>query len=660
MEKITGMLQRWRKNILNYNMNKSEKCYYAVIGNKKRGKFSGAGPIEVAKKVASKKLKTEKEMEFYLDEVGGKTRRYGPYQARKDKKSGKVAVVKARKVMKGGLLSSRDRDILIHIFNNNCSYLKIRNDQETHFIKQVSFNDIKIYFVVPSVLIFFLKNDKEQIYTHAIFVDPNRTYVWILKKNNNTVVFISFADFFLNPEYLSQSERTYIIDYLNKNILSIRRYEANIINPILSDINSVVKPLNKKSNIGIYLPDYSRPLIRKCVYPDLTFGILDEETPARIPQNSSSFRIPDSPYQKYLILKNTGISGMSFNEPIIYVKVANIPQNQRGGTLTVEQIDNYLKQIDELISKIQIRNIINANKDSRKYLKYNMNHIKLTATSGIKKINDDISQLESIIINLPKKTQFRIISENEKKLQLERLNELKSILLQQKLKINFPQLQNQQFSIKLLQQQLQQEQLQSKLQQQLQQEQLQSELQQQLQQKQLNFDYCIFSSGSKLKIMFYDKNEVQDFILMGTNLISIPIQIFNNLIDIPRLFGEFRRIRDISDMRIRQQKPQAFVPQIISESRKIRQVPQVSYQQKPLTIAMFEKKIADLFNESTIKSYNIKIEILLKNLNPIIDELYRLNTEYQTNQQNPELQVKLRELYQQLGIIFQDTMRESK
>jgi hypothetical protein len=35
-------------------MDKSEKSYYSVIGNKKRGKFSGAGPIQVAKKVASK------------------------------------------------------------------------------------------------------------------------------------------------------------------------------------------------------------------------------------------------------------------------------------------------------------------------------------------------------------------------------------------------------------------------------------------------------------------------------------------------------------------------------------------------------------------------------------------------------------------------------
>ena len=118
MGKIIGVLQRWRKNILNYDMNNSEKSYYAIIENKKRGKFYGAGPIEVAKKVASKKLKSGKEMEFYLDEVGGKKKRLGPYQARKDKKTDKVAIIKRGKVMKGGVLSTSDEIKLKQIFNN--------------------------------------------------------------------------------------------------------------------------------------------------------------------------------------------------------------------------------------------------------------------------------------------------------------------------------------------------------------------------------------------------------------------------------------------------------------------------------------------------------------------------------------------------------------
>ncbi len=99
-------------------MNNSEKSYYAIIEDKKRGKFSGVGPIQVAKKVASKKLKAGKEMEFYLDEVGGKKKRYGPYHARKDKKSGKVAVVKEKKVMKGGVLSTNAKVLLRKAFIN--------------------------------------------------------------------------------------------------------------------------------------------------------------------------------------------------------------------------------------------------------------------------------------------------------------------------------------------------------------------------------------------------------------------------------------------------------------------------------------------------------------------------------------------------------------
>ena len=97
-------------------MNKLEKSFYVIIENKKRGKFSGAGPIQVAKKVASKKLKSGKEMEFYLDEMGSKKKRYGPYQARKDKKTGRVSVVKGRKVMKGGVLSENDKSKLRNFF----------------------------------------------------------------------------------------------------------------------------------------------------------------------------------------------------------------------------------------------------------------------------------------------------------------------------------------------------------------------------------------------------------------------------------------------------------------------------------------------------------------------------------------------------------------
>ena len=52
--------------------------------------------------------------------------------------------------------------------------------------------------------------------------------------------------------------------------------------------------------------------------------------------------------------------------------------------------------------------------------------------------------------------------------------------------------------------------------------------------------------------MSYD-NKVQDFILYENNLTFIDKQILRNLLDIPLKFGEFQRIRDISDKYIIQE-----------------------------------------------------------------------------------------------------------
>ena len=549
MEKITGVLQRWRKNILNNNMDKLEKCYYAIIENKKRGKFSGAGPIEVAKKVASKKLKTGKEMEFYLDEVAGKKKRLGPYQARKDKKSGKVAVVKARKVMKGGLLSSREQEILIRIFNNNCSYLKRLNKQEIPFIKQFSFNDIKFYFVVPSVLIFFKKNDKEQSYSHAIFVDPNRTYVWILKKQlNNSVIFINFDDFFLNPNYLNESEREYIIQNLNKNLNKnlpfIRREESNIIQSILSKIWSVIVD---KNGIWIYSPDYSHPLIKKCVYPDLTFGVLNEENPAQ--RDIRQFEVPKSSNQKFLILTNTGIRGMSFNEPIIYVRVVNIPQNQLGGTNMIKQIQAQINSLNQDLNKL---------KKGQLYFQQLVN--KQNVLNPMRTIGFQFPQL---VLNQEKQNREFLNNLNNEITKIE--TEIKTL------------------------QQLQQQQLQQQQQQQLQQKQPQLQ-----QQKPLQFDYCIYSSGNQLKIMSNNSYNIQDF--MRNNLISINIQILQNLMDIPRLFGEFRRIKNVCKEILEEQQEQQE-RQIILEAQQEQQIIFKKQQERQIIFKKQQNEISKLNNE---------------------------------------------------------------
>ncbi len=513
-------------------MEKSGKCYYVIIKNKKRGKFSGAGPIQVAKKVASKKLKAGKDMEFYLDEVGAKNKRYGPYQARKDKKSDKVVVVKGKKVMKGGLLSIRDRQILTIAFNNN------NKIEQTEFIKQVAV-DIKyskyLFFIVDSVLIFFKTNDQQkEIYTHAIFVEQNGIYIWILQLElNGTVSFINFFDFFLNPDYFrfSNEEKEYILRNLitNTELPIIRQPENNIIKSFLSEIRLV---LIEKINTAKYFPDYSRPLIRKCVYPDLTFGILDEETPVRILQNKSDFPKPESSYQKYLIYKNTGISGMSFNEPIIYVRDANISKNQHGGTLTAQQIQAKINRL---------KTDLNSLKTHQSYIK------KLVNNQKVLKSQQNVGyKLPNNVLNKQKQNRKLLIELNSEITEIE--NEIQTIqtLQQQQLQtqINQPEQVKVRRSIGANNNSLQE--FRRELQQQQQQLQ-QQQLQQQLQQQQLHFDYCIFSSGNKLKIMSYNLNNTLDFSLDSNNYIYMPDEkIFKNLIDIPPEFGEFRRIRQIA------------------------------------------------------------------------------------------------------------------
>ena len=329
MEKIIGVLQRLLKNILNYNMDKSEKCYYAIIENKKRGKFSGASPIQVAKKVASKKLKAGKEIEFYLDEAGSKKKRYGPYYERKDKKTGKVAVVKGRKVMKGGVLSASDMEKLREFFYNyNDSLINPHEFKIPYFVELKlpwkSFFNEPIIFFDPSPQTIYIK---KYFYRYAVFKESNGCiYIIKYEQDINFFKIINFTDFFINPLYSINFKNS--SNNSRNNLLVKREILEKLINP--ENINSrtiheearkiydlLFIPTNDitKQKVIIYVPNYSKPFVRKCVYPDLTFGILDEETRIR----TLEFPRPES-NQKFLILTNTGLSGMSINEPVIYVR----------------------------------------------------------------------------------------------------------------------------------------------------------------------------------------------------------------------------------------------------------------------------------------------------------------------------------------------------
>lgn len=345
MEKIIGVLQRWRKNILNYNMDKSEKCYYAVIGNNKRGKFYGASPIQVAKKVASKKLKAGKEMEFYLDEVADKKKRIGPYQARKDKKSGKVAVVKARKVMKGGVLSESDRVKLKKFFDNiNNNGIGQRVQLTNNHLKKIytkSILPIISFYREPIVFFNVIRHfGNNSIYTLAAFKESiGNIYImiYIIINNNTTKIdIVSMTEFFLNPYYFYYLNELYYKNNNNqsqKNILdfkyileSLQKSDNNDSRTIREEAGKIYEllyiPTNNKSTKKaiIYVPNYYQPRIKKCVYPDLTFGVLDKETVnQRINQGMIESEVPKSFYQLYLIKQQSFFTG--YYEPVIYIQL---------------------------------------------------------------------------------------------------------------------------------------------------------------------------------------------------------------------------------------------------------------------------------------------------------------------------------------------------
>ena len=96
-------------------MNIKNRIFYLIIEEKNCGKFSGEKPIEVAKKIANKKLNKITEIIYYLKEIGGKNKRYGPYHAHKDKNTNKITVstLKKNNIMKGGY-SEINKQIMIN------------------------------------------------------------------------------------------------------------------------------------------------------------------------------------------------------------------------------------------------------------------------------------------------------------------------------------------------------------------------------------------------------------------------------------------------------------------------------------------------------------------------------------------------------------------
>lgn len=383
MEKIIGVLQRLLKNILNYNMDKSEKSFYVIIENKKRGKFYGAGPIQVAKKVASKKLKSGKEMEFYLDETGGKKKRYGPYQATKDKKSGKIAVVNGRKVMKGGLLTADDITKLQNAFKQNC---EIRLNQGQILQNPRRIINIPFGFIKTKPFIFFNLQEKGKIfdeqntpvkiigkifeYEYAVFEDANGNK-WIFFKNEDgEILYKNFFEFFLNPDnsiVIRGNKITVLqllIDLNNQYTIGSQKYLNNEIPPelqrIINEAKKILRLLSELTNTTLsitYSPNYSQPQIKKSVYSNFTFGILDEKNIYR-----GIIPVPEGNYHRFLIMKQPFFGG--FSEPVIFVKIPLVEQQifdiyiyKKDGKLYLKKI-NDSQNSEYLFSSISIDYLI--------------------------------------------------------------------------------------------------------------------------------------------------------------------------------------------------------------------------------------------------------------------------------------------------------------
>ena len=346
-------------------MNKSEKSFYVIIENKKCGKFSGASQIQVAKKVASKKLKSKKKTEitFHLDEVGGKKKKYGPYHGRKDKKTGKVVVVKGGKIMKGGVLNADEISKLQKAFVKNCNITLNKGTSPQSFQKRII--NIPFGFISTKPLIFFnLENTGRTVnrtfgnttfqgivyeYKYAVFEDTNGN-IWIFFKNTQIqVLHNNFFEFFLNPEIIQLSFFRLTRDQLKTVLENLINFGNQQIPP---ELKRIIKYANQIFTIFllspdsiesiIYCPHNSEPKIKKCVYPDLTFGILDEKNIYK--EGSISLLPPPSVHQRFLIMRQSFFGG--FSEPVIFLRIPSVDLkfdlyiSKKNGKLRLTQINS--------------------------------------------------------------------------------------------------------------------------------------------------------------------------------------------------------------------------------------------------------------------------------------------------------------------------------
>jgi hypothetical protein len=154
----------------------------------------------------------------------------------------------------------------------------------------------------------------------------------MIYKSSNNIDIVSMTDFFLNPDYSSNFNTVGNSRFeLNKGSILISLQKPEIIESRTRTIREEARkifellytPTSNKSTqkVIIYVPNYYQPRIMKCVYKDLTFGVLDKETVnPRISQGMIKSEVPESFYQLYLIKQQSFFNG--YYEPVIYIQLS--------------------------------------------------------------------------------------------------------------------------------------------------------------------------------------------------------------------------------------------------------------------------------------------------------------------------------------------------
>lgn len=192
----------------------------------------------------------------------------------------------------------------------------------------------------------------------------------IFKNEDGEILYKNFFEFFLNPDnsiVIRGNKITVLqllIDLNNQYTIGSQKYLNNEIPPelqrIINEAKKILRLLSELTNTTLsitYSPNYSQPQIKKSVYSNFTFGILDEKNIYR-----GIIPVPEGNYHRFLIMKQPFFGG--FSEPVIFVKIPLVEQQifdiyiyKKDGKLYLKKI-NDSQNSEYLFSSISIDYLI--------------------------------------------------------------------------------------------------------------------------------------------------------------------------------------------------------------------------------------------------------------------------------------------------------------